>query len=158
MTCYTHNGESVVDYVLTSQANFEIISNFQIGDFIECSNHAPTSLTLQTFINMITNVEEEHISYKWNPEHKNAFLNDISRDILNRIVSDVIDSNYEPDDIVSCFTQFLTDRANPYFQKDIRRTQRQFLSTLIQKKSKSGITRNVRRNVQNTKKPFIILI
>ena len=119
MTCYTHNGESVVDYVLTSQANFKIISDFQIGDFMEYSDHAPTSLTLQTFTNMVSNVEEERISYKWNPEHKDAFLNDIPRDshILNRLVSDGIDSNCEPDDIVSCFTQFLTDRANPYFQK-----------------------------------------
>ena len=38
MTCYTHNGESVVDYVLTSQTNFDIISDFEIGDFIEYSN------------------------------------------------------------------------------------------------------------------------
>ena len=27
VTCYTHNGESVVDYLLTSQANFNLISN-----------------------------------------------------------------------------------------------------------------------------------
>ena len=86
---------------------------------MEYSNHAPILLTLQTFTNMVSNVEEERISYKWIPEHKDAFLNDISRDshILNRIISDGIDSNYEPDDIVSCFTQFLTDRTNPYFQK-----------------------------------------
>ena len=29
VTCYTHNGESVVDYLLTSQANFNLISNFK---------------------------------------------------------------------------------------------------------------------------------
>ena len=62
MTCYTHNRENVVDYVRTSQANFEIISDFQIGDFEEYSNHAPISLTLQTFTNMVSNVEEERIS------------------------------------------------------------------------------------------------
>ena len=73
MTSYTHNGESVVDYVLTSQANFEIISDFQIGDFMEYSNHAPISLTLQTFTNIVSNVEEERISYKWNPDMKMRF-------------------------------------------------------------------------------------
>ena len=75
---------------------------------MEFSNHTPISLTLQTFTNMVSNVEGERISYKWIPEHKDSFLNDISRDshILNRIVSDGIVSNYEPDDIVSCFTQF----------------------------------------------------
>ena len=49
MTCYTYNGESVVDYVLTSQINFNIISDFEIGDFMEYSNHAPVSLSIKTF-------------------------------------------------------------------------------------------------------------
>ena len=37
--------------------------------------------------------------------------------ILNQIISDGIDNNYEPDDIVTSFTKFITERANPYFQK-----------------------------------------
>ena len=48
-----------------------------------------------------------------------CILSDISRDshILHRIISDWIDRNCEPDDIVSNLTQFITDRANPYFEK-----------------------------------------
>ena len=62
---------------------------------------------------------QERVYYKWDDEQKNAFLNDISRDshILHRVISDGIDRNCEPDDIVSSFTQFITDRANPYFEK-----------------------------------------
>ena len=41
MACYTHNGESVVDYVLIEPLNFQIISNFKVGDFTEYSIHAP---------------------------------------------------------------------------------------------------------------------
>ena len=46
-------------------------------------------------------------------------LTDISRDshILNGILIDGIDRNFEPDDIVTNFTKFITDRANPYFEK-----------------------------------------
>ena len=65
MTCYTHNGESVVDYVLTSYSNFELISDFQVGDFIEYSNHAPISLNIKIFTEMNADVQSEHFSYTW---------------------------------------------------------------------------------------------
>ena len=79
-------------------------------------------IVLLIYTNILIENVEEYLSYKWNPEHKNAFLNDISRDLptLNRIVTDGIDRNLEPDDIVSNFTQFITDRANPYFQKSYK--------------------------------------
>ena len=38
MTCCTPNGESVVDYVVTSQENFKSISYMQVHDFNEFSN------------------------------------------------------------------------------------------------------------------------
>ena len=119
MTCYTHNGESVVDYVLASQINFNIISDFEIGDFMEYSNHAPVSLSIKTFTDIQSDVKHEHTSYNWKPEHKDAFINDITRDlpILNQIISDGIENDYEPDDIVTSSTKFITERANPYFQK-----------------------------------------
>ena len=47
MTCYTANGESVVDYVLTSQQNFEQFSDMRIQNFNEFSNHAPISFSLK---------------------------------------------------------------------------------------------------------------
>lgn len=119
MTCYTHNGESVVDYVLTEPLNFQIISNFKVGDFTEYSNHAPISFSLKTFTNRINDPTKERHYYKWDDKYKNDFLTDISRDshILNRLLIDGIDRNCEPDDIVTNFTKFITDRANPYFEK-----------------------------------------
>ena len=38
-TCFTHNGESVVDYLITLPQNFTLISEFQVHDFTEYSNH-----------------------------------------------------------------------------------------------------------------------
>lgn len=124
MTCFTHNGESVVDYVLTTQSNFKLISDFEIGDFTEYSNHAPISLSLKVHTNISFNNAQEHISFKWDSEYRQSFLNDISRDlpILNRVVTDGIDRNVEPDEIVSKFSQFITDRANPYFQKKYKKS------------------------------------
>ena len=37
--------------------------------------------------------------------------------LLNRSIADGISRNCEPDDIISLFTQFITDRANSYFEK-----------------------------------------
>ena len=41
----------------------------------------------------------------------------MSRDmhLLNRLIDD--GTSREPDDIVSSFSQFIADRANPYFEK-----------------------------------------
>ena len=37
--------------------------------------------------------------------------------LLNRAMADGMSRNCKPDDIVSSFSQFITDRANPYFEK-----------------------------------------
>ena len=76
LTCYTHNGESVVDYVLTEPLNFQIISDFKdfkVGDFTEYSNHAPISFSLKTFTNRINDSTKERLYYKWDDKYKNDF-------------------------------------------------------------------------------------
>ena len=49
VTCYTHNGESVVDYVITSLRNFKSVSDFEVNEFNEYSNHAPLYLSFKTY-------------------------------------------------------------------------------------------------------------
>ena len=160
MTCYTHNGESVVDYVLTSQINFDIISDFEIGDFMEYSNHVPVSLSIKTFTDIKSDVKHEQTSYNWQPEHKDAFINDISRDlpILNQIISDGIENNYEPDDIVTSFKNFITERANPYFQKRYIPNKMPAFANVNKKEKQKWYNMNVLRNMHVTKKLFIIII
>ena len=55
----------------------------------------------------------ERIYHIWNNDYKEAFRNNISRDLhlLNRSISDEISRNCDTDNIVALFTQFLTDRA-----------------------------------------------
>ena len=119
VTCYTHNGESVVDYVITSLRNFQSVSDFEVYEFNEYSNHAPLYLSLKTYTKLEPQTKPERIFHKWDRSLKDAFLNDMSRDVylLNRAMVDGISRNCEPDDIVSSFSQFITDRANPYFEK-----------------------------------------
>ena len=46
-TCVTHNGASVVDYLLTQQGYFHLIDHFHVGEFTTYSNHAPLSFSLR---------------------------------------------------------------------------------------------------------------
>ena len=66
-TCTMHNGESVVDYLLTSQEDFAELSHFSINDFNIYSNHAPIS-----FINFrIANIDpREETRTSWQSESK----------------------------------------------------------------------------------------
>ena len=74
MTCYTHNSEIVVDYVLLIEPlNFQIISHFKVGDFTEYSHHAPISFALKTFTNLINDSTKERLDYKWDDKCKNDF-------------------------------------------------------------------------------------
>ena len=47
MTRFTANGESVENYDVTSQNNFTSISDMQVHDINEYSNHAPTEFSLK---------------------------------------------------------------------------------------------------------------
>ena len=53
-TCYTHNGESVVDYLITMQENFDIISSFYVEDFTIHSKimHQSLSVLEPNILNM----------------------------------------------------------------------------------------------------------
>ena len=92
MTCYTHNGESVVDYLLTSFSNLSSINDFEIQNFNEYSNHAPLYFGLKVYTNRAEELQQERTYYKWNDDLKGTFLNDMSRDVhhLNRFISDGI--------------------------------------------------------------------
>ena len=92
MTCYTHNGESVIDYLLTSFSNFSSINDFEIQNFNEYSNHAPLYFGLNVYTNRAEELQQERTYYKWNDDLKGTFLHYMTRDVhhLNRFISDGI--------------------------------------------------------------------
>ena len=47
MTCHTHNGETVIDYILTNSPKFGAFTNATVQDYNEFSNHAPISFCLK---------------------------------------------------------------------------------------------------------------
>ena len=119
VTCIMHNGESIVDYLLTSHENFTEHSDFSIHDFNEYSNHAPISFQLRMTAQGGREETRTGINYRWNADFKVNFLNDISRDAnnLKESISEEIVRNCDPNDVVSKFSKFISDRANVYFSK-----------------------------------------
>ena len=150
----------MVDYVITSPDYFSAISKFEVHDFNEYSNHSPISLTLKIKTNTVITKNKESVFYKWKPEHKEAFLNDLSSDmhILDRLLVDGIDRNCEPDDIVSNFSKFITDRANTYFEKHSKTQTTPLFQPAILKRRKYGLMTNVKINEKFIKKSFTISI
>jgi exonuclease III len=88
LTCYTNNGESTVDYLLTSYKHFKDIADFKVHDFNEFSNHAPLTFALNA--NNLSNngVNNPRIHFAWNSEFKDQFLQHIAggvQDLENRL-------------------------------------------------------------------------
>ncbi len=48
-TCFTSNGNSVVDYVLSKSNDFNLIENLQIGELSQLSDHCPIEFKIKTY-------------------------------------------------------------------------------------------------------------
>ena len=105
-TCMTANGESLVDYLLTSYENFSSVLDFKILPFNEFSNHAPLyfSIATQVYVSQRETTQDWY-STRWNEEQKDIFRvrlpacmgklenlqGDISQEKINKITSVITD-------------------------------------------------------------------
>ena len=76
MTCFTHNGESVVNYFIRSENNFSSLSSMIVHENNEFSNHAPISFSLKIGTERSREATSKYTSnVRWNDEHKENFVN-----------------------------------------------------------------------------------
>ena len=120
-TCLTHNGTSVVDYLLTQQDNFKLIDHFAVGEFTSFSNHAPLSFSLRTkgSYNNTAGVHSKNTYYKFDPKHKGMFVMDITNNLetLTHDLNSEIGGNGNVNTLTSIFTNFLCEHGDKYFKK-----------------------------------------
>ena len=89
MTYFTHNAESVVDYLISSEKKFSSLSSMIVHEYNEFSNHAPVSFSLKI---CTERSREATIKYtcnvRWNDEYKENFVNSLKNDVhlLHNIV------------------------------------------------------------------------
>lgn len=119
MTCFTTNGESLIDYALSVERNFGDISDMKVFDFNEFSNHTPISIHLKigTQRSSISNTIRKTY-YKWDDSCTNEFIQSLAKDI--NLLYSICEEESTIESTVEKFAEFITDRANPFFQKSVK--------------------------------------
>ena len=138
VTCITHNGQSLVDYLITDETNFSDITQFTVGDLNTFSNHAPIVFSFRIGTYIIPQTSNTGNSYKWNPLHREQWLHDISRDVgtLEQHLTDGISAGLNTDMLVEQFTTFLVSTGNQYFQHTNNATKHTRFSNADRNKQK----------------------
>ncbi len=120
-TFYAHNGSSVIDYLLTRECNFSLLSNFTVGDFNQWSDHAPLHFAL--YCNNFSPNHETYtdVKYKWNSSLREQFRSGIITKLpaFNDIVEniDCLD-RVSINDALDLFTTTIRSVADPLFSKN----------------------------------------
>ena len=130
-TCVTHNGQSLVDYLLTQQEDFHILDDFCVLDFNEFSNHAHVYFSLKTNYVPIVNCTGENSSHRWEQEYTSVFRDRISCGIgnLENILKNKIRDNCESNVLVYEFTNFLQACGDDLTRKTIKSKGNSFVNT-----------------------------
>ena len=116
MTCFTHNGESVVDYLITCENNFSSLSSMIVHEYNEFSNHAPISFSFKVGNKRSRETTTKSTSnVRWREEHKDEFVNSLKNDV--HLLQNIVQQDSHVDIIVENFSKFVTDRANLLFKK-----------------------------------------
>ena len=112
-TCMTANGESLIDYLLTAYANFDLLTHFEVLQFNEYSNHSPLTFTVKTFENGVRETTREWQSFLWTDEHKDIFRNRLF-DNMSTFVEDIsnLDINTCTQECINELTGQFTNHIN----------------------------------------------
>ena len=86
-TCFQWNGNSVVDYLITSEQLFQRIPNFKVGEFIPwLSDHCPLIFSLELNktkeLTSINKMSDGPKHFTWSDKSKNDFLINLTVQIL----------------------------------------------------------------------------
>ena len=128
-TCFKWNGNSVVDYLLTSSSLFQHISLLKVGDFISwLSDHCPIHFTLEMFNEIERSYPKSTMKkaprkFVWSSISKQKFLNIIKdTEFLNKLESIIELDNTNPENIVKQLSNFLIEAAEKAKIKTLRET------------------------------------
>ena len=139
-TYYSRTGASVIDYILLRYESFSSVSNFQILDFNEFSDHAPLQFSLHAGFK--TEVDgnissNSSFKYKWNDGQKNTFR----RNLISRLpdINKIFDGinrreRKSVNDAVSDFVDVINEVASPLFKRQVN----------IESRCTSGVNRSTR--------------
>ena len=131
-TFVSHNGLSVVDYLLCSHNDSKFVENFYVVDFNEFSDHSPTVYSLALKLHVEEHNNPTDINNDSHPRHKIVYdetklpffrqqLLDC-QGVLDQLISDV--NVGQVDGIVQSFTNFMYDSTQAVFTKSYGKSYR----------------------------------
>ena len=123
-TCYRHNGESVVDYLLASASTATKISNFQILDLDPSSDHCAISFEI-VYQNQNNIATYDRIpvppSYKWDSskklDYQQKLFDEVSVTGLSNILCDITSNEQDIDSYISNLNRCIMNAASKTLRK-----------------------------------------
>ncbi len=118
-TCFQWNGNSVVDYLLTSESLFKQLSSFKIGDFLpNLSDHSPLFFTLEihnypevTSTKPLT--KDAPKQYIWHSNDTERFLEVLKLPEIDEKLTNILNLDYvNPNNVVDPLTEVLLKTAD----------------------------------------------
>ena len=126
-TCYRHNGESVVDYLLAPTNLWKIISKLRILDKIAYSDHCPISFSIMSHkVPQSEQYKNENdmipTAYRWDNRLKREYLSRMNEGHDNEFCDDKIlcqmsDTNFASNEVVATFYEYLDSKITGLFKK-----------------------------------------
>ena len=122
LTFYNHRGTSVIDYVLAEADHFDIVSQLNVGEFNEWSDHAPLEFQLKCMsvnthnsIDTITKGPNTTHKHRWDEAHVEQMKRDLEDRVsdLYRIVDSIQSSSVTLDQGIDQFNSVLNTVFQP---------------------------------------------
>ena len=118
-TCFQWNGNSVNDYLLTSESIFDQVSTFKVGDFLpRISDHCPLIFTLEIpnlekTLDTKPFVKEAPRQYLWNKSDSDKFLDALKLPENDEKLNAILNLDYtKPNEVVDQITEVLIATAD----------------------------------------------
>ena len=118
-TSHQWNGSSVVDYLITSNTDYNKIHNFTVGEYIPwLSDHCPiyTEINLnipkQTDANDAVKLHDKEPGYTWNDNHRDTFLTKLNTDAIKHELENLSNAKgTDPIQLVECIKDTIIEAA-----------------------------------------------
>ena len=124
ITCVTYNGQSLVDYVLSSPSLMQSISSFDVLSQTLYSDHNPIVFSVQSSFTKLIQEEPQSVSKMcWRPDHKDNFITSLDSPegtekldkVLSLLKGKHVDENNVVEKSVTSFTCALRMVSDQYF-------------------------------------------
>ena len=79
-TCHTSRGNSVVDYIITSDNILSLTETFCIGEPSPLSDHSSVTASFKyvSYIDVMNEKQEHNVMYRWKNRHNTSYINNLN--------------------------------------------------------------------------------